>query len=329
VSALLGFARGDSLESICETLGVSSASVYGWLKKLMVEDTAGLQVHWKGGRPCKLTATQKGRLVELIKAGPEAAGFPTGCWNCLLIQQLIEREFGVLYNVHYLAELLSNLGFSFQKARFLSAHLDEEKRLQWLTMVWPALLARAQALGALVLFGDEASFAQWGSLGYTWAPLGEQPVVKTTGKRKAHKTFGLIDFFGGRLFHQGIEGRFNADTYTAFLASVLAQTTEPIFLVHDNASYHRAATVKQFAKDNASRLTVYHLPSYSPDYNPIEFLWRAVKRSATHNRYFPTLDLLVNSVEEALQWFAQHPEYVHRLFSLYLNRMAQPVAQAA
>jgi hypothetical protein len=36
------------------------------------------------------------------------------------------------------------------------------------------------------------SFAQWGSLSYTWAPKGQQPEVLTSGKRKAYQVFGLI-----------------------------------------------------------------------------------------------------------------------------------------
>ena len=52
---------------------------------------------------------------------------------------------------------------------------------------------RAQAaVGGLLLFGDEASFTQWGSLGYTWAPSGQQPVVRTTGRRKAYR--GAINY---------------------------------------------------------------------------------------------------------------------------------------
>jgi transposase len=328
-STLLALSDGQSLSSVAQRQGVAVSSIYNWLKLLLLEGVAGLRVQWKGGRPCKLTATQKGRLIGLLKAGPEEAGFATGCWNTLLIQLLIKREFGVLYNAHYVAELLCNLGFSFQKARFLADHLDEAKRLQWLSETWPALLERAKRMGALILFGDEASYAQWGSLGYTWAPVGQQPLVKTTGRRKAYKIFGLIEFFNGRLFYQGSEGKFNADSYIAFLSQVLAQTQEPLFLVHDNAAYHRAAKVKQFIKEHAARLTVYHLPSYSPDYNPIEFLWRAVKRCATHNRYFPTFDLLLNSVEQALTLLAQHPEQVRSLFGFYLKYVAQPPPQAA
>jgi hypothetical protein len=87
--------------------------------------------------------------------------------------------------------------------------------------------------------------------------------------------------------------------------------------------------VKRFIKEHEACLSVYHLPSYSPDYNPIKFLWRAVKRCATHNRYFPSFDLLLNSVDQALAHLAQHPEQVRSLFGLYLKQLAQPLPQAA
>lgn len=147
-------------------------------------------------------------------------------------------------------------------------------------------------------------------------------MVKTTGKRKAYKVFGLIEFFSGRLFSQGIEGKFNATTYQAFLQHVLDQTTHPLFVVQDGAKYHHAAALQPFWHAHRGRLFTTRLPSYSPDYNPIEFLWRATKRTATHNRYFPVFDALIHSVEEALAYFATHPERVKALFGLYLDRMA-------
>lgn len=57
-----------------------------------------------------------------------------------MIQDLIQRGFGVLYSVPYVAELLRNLGFSYQKARFISDHLDEARRQHWRTVEWPAIL---------------------------------------------------------------------------------------------------------------------------------------------------------------------------------------------
>lgn len=184
-TALLGIAREEPVKLLAAGVGVSPSTVYAWLRALLLEGVAGLRVQWRGGRPRKLTKTQRERLATIIEGGPEAAGFPTGCWHALLIQPVIQREFGVTSNVQDLATLLKGLGFSFQKARFVSDHRDEVARAAWLAHVCPAFRAQAEAAGGLLLFGDEASFAQWGSLGYTWARVGQQPVVKTTGKRKA------------------------------------------------------------------------------------------------------------------------------------------------
>ena len=56
-------------------------------------------------------------------------------------------------------------------------------------------------------------------------------MVKTSGKRKGYKVFGLIDYFTGRFFYQGHEGRLNSESYSAFLTRVLEQTTQHIILI--------------------------------------------------------------------------------------------------
>jgi len=65
------------------------------------------------------------------------------------------------YHPHYICNLLQQLGFSFQKARFVSDHLDAAARNLWLTHTWPEILRLAREKQALILFADEASFAQW------------------------------------------------------------------------------------------------------------------------------------------------------------------------
>lgn len=329
ISALLDVAKDEAIPDIAEKYGVARQTVYRWIAEFLLEGTDSLKYEKSSGRKPRLTKTQKARLKEVVKAGPQAAGFRTACWTSLLIQIVIYREFKVLYSRHYVCQVLRNLDFSFQKARFVSDHLDEKRRQEWMEKKWPKILRQAHRMRALLLFGDEASFPQWGSLGYTWAPKGEQPVVKTTGKRQAYKVFGLIDFFTGRLFYQGIEGRFNSETYQAFLLKVLAETARHLVIIQDGAKYHTSKAMREFFAAHQDRITVYQLPSYSPDYNPIEFLWKNVKREATHNQYFPEFELLTLSVDQALADYATHPDEVKSLMGLYCQSMATGVPLAA
>jgi transposase len=314
--AILAVIDGQSFAQVALLLRVHAKTVAKWVGVFCCYGLQGAPRKKPPGRPPKLTPTQKAALATLIDEGPVKAGFSGACWRSPMIQQLIFERFGVYYNVFYIAQLLKNLGFSYQKAAFVSDHLDEHKRQEWRTITWPQILRLAKARKALLLFGDEASFPQWGTLTYTWARRGQQPRVKTSGKRKGYKVFGLIDYFTGRLFYQGQEGRLNSATYIAFLKGVLEYTTQSILLIQDGARYHTSAATKAFFAQQAARLQVFQLPTYSPDYNPIEKLWKKIKQQDTHLHYFPTFEALTEKVEQALLKFANAPEEVLALCSL-------------
>ena len=314
---------------LCERWGLSPSCIYAWQQAFLLRGMDSLVYGHSGGRPPKLTPQQKKRLVELIEAGPLVVGCETACWNSVLIRVLIWREFGVLYNRHYVCTMRHNLGFSFQKARFVSDHLDAVKRRAWLEEKWPAIFRAAKRCKGLILFEDEASFAQWGSLSYTWARRGHQPEVPTSGKRKGYKVFGAIEYCSGRLFSQGIEGRFNSETYQAFLQRIMEQTTEHLFLIHDGARYHTSASTQAFLATHRERITEHPLPSYSPDYNPIEYLWKKTKQRATHNKYFQEFLALTVAVDKALAYFAMHPDTVLGLFGRYCEESGLELKQAA
>jgi hypothetical protein len=84
----------------------------------------------------------------------------------------------------------------------------------WKHAIWPEVLRHAREKKALLLFGDEASFPQWGTLTYTWARKGVQPEIKTSGKRKGDKVFGLIDYFSGCFFYRATTGKLNSASYS-------------------------------------------------------------------------------------------------------------------
>jgi transposase len=314
--AILAVGEGRSFGEVAMVLRVHEKTVAAWVHRFCCEGLKGAPRKKPTGRPPKLTPTQKATLATLIDEGPLQAGFSGACWRSPMIQQLIYERFGVFYNVFYIAQLLKNLGFSYQKAAFVSDHLDEGKRHVWRTTMWPQILRLAKERKALLLFGDEASFPQWGTLTYTWARRGQQPMVKTSGKRKGYKVFGLIDYFTGCFLYQGQEGRLTSETYMAFLTRVLAQVTQPIMLIQDGAKYHTSVAMQHFFAQHAERLMVFQLPSYSPDYNPIEKLWKKVKKEGTHLQYFPTFEALTDTVKHALLQFANRPEEILSLCSL-------------
>jgi transposase len=377
ITALILYGEGFRVSEVAKLLGVTFKTVINWILKFM---SGGIKwamgKHYQGrGRKEKLTKAQQKQLHDMVAEGPEAHGFSSGIWNSAMIAELILLKFSVCYNLNYLPSLLKKLGLSYQKARFISDRQDEEKYEQarkiWLGETLPALIKKAKEENAVVLFGDEVSFAMWGSLARTWAPIGQQPTVKTKGMRKGLKMFGTIELGGGSfqyrqllayslqpkslkllkeaklptellvllktlkgeqyatefdflnalkaivdesslktyqeviLKHTETAGKFNGLTYIEFLKQLLAHYDGKIFLVEDGAPYHHSKIVAEFKKANADRLTITPLPAYSPDYNPIEKLWKNTKRDATHLKYFKTFEDLHDSVVKTFKSYMQ------------------------
>ena len=320
LAAIRQLVAGARVEFVANTFGLAEQTIRNWWHAFLARGVASLNYKKPPGRPAKLSKSQRGELKKLIEAGPQEAGYASACWTALMIQELIAKRFHVVYDRHYVCDLLGQLGFSYQKAKFVSDHLNEEARAKWLDETWPQILAEGKANNAMILFGDEATCAMWGSLGYTWAPKGQQPQIKTSGKRKGYKLFGLVDYFSGRFFHQSTEGRFNSESYKAFLQSVLDKTTQPLIVIQDGARYHTSKACKTYFEQQ-KRLSVYQLPSYSPDFNPIEHLWKKLKARSTHNHYFESFKKLITTVDEALAYFAATPTEVLSLMGRYCDSL--------
>lgn len=101
------------------------------------------------------------------------------------------------------------------------------------------------------------------------------------------------------------------------------------FLFHDGARYHSSTSIQQFFAAHADRITVHPLPSYSPDYNPIAYLWKKTTQWATHNQYCKECAALTVSGEKALAYFATHLETVPGRFGLYCEESGVELKQAA
>ena len=140
IHALLALAQGQSGSDVAEMLSLGAHTVREYRHQYLCKGLASLVSQAPPGRPRTLTKTQRQQLAEWITARPQDVGYPSGCWNTPMVQDLIQRHCGGAYHPHSIATVLKNMGFSYQKARFVSAHLNEAKRLEWRHTRWPKML---------------------------------------------------------------------------------------------------------------------------------------------------------------------------------------------
>lgn len=96
-----------------------------------------------------------------------------------------------------------------------------------------------------------------------------------------------------------IDDVFNHKTYMVFLESTLSKMFENnkrIHYIQDGASYHKDGDIWYWFRENRKWIEVYNLPSYSPEFNAIETLWKYTRKEGTHNKNFETKE----EVEETL-----------------------------
>lgn len=96
------------------------------------------------------------------------------------------------------------------------------------------------------------------------------------------------------------------DAFAAHLRHVGRQYPAPtnpqVVILIDNAPWHAGEPVRAALAENP-HLELKRLPSYSPQWNPIERFWKLLRRRATHNRLFDTLTDLRRSIRSSLSYY--------------------------
>ena len=117
--------------------------------------------------------------------------------------------------------------------------------------------------------------------------MGQTPVVPATGKR-----FGLnlVSAVSPQrvLRFMVVDGRMTAVRFIAFLKRLLHNQTQPIFLIVDQHSSHRAKAVQEFVASTDGHLELFFLPPYSPELNPDELVWNHLKTHGVRKRLLQT-----------------------------------------
>ena len=153
-----------------------------------------------------------------------------------------------------------------------------------------------------------------------WVPPEEKdPVLLHHPTRKSVGYFGAVRLRDGKLVCQREEEKFNAMTFHRFLKRLRQASSRSgrrVVVIADNARYHHAKLHADWRNNQAPHFVLDFLPPYSPDLNPIERLWKLARKLCLHNRYFPTLDDVVRSVESKFAEWASGSEAVRILCAI-------------
>ena len=137
-----------------------------------------------------------------------------------------------------------------------------------------------------------------------WSPRGRQPTIATqTAQRQRVTLFGAVNLVTGRESSASAE-RGDADTFVGFLDQLVAAYPDvTLVLLLDNVRFHHARTVKDVWLPAHPRVRFLFLPAYSPDLNPQEWVWKAMRADVTHNTYYEDFAVEVADAKQFLDHY--------------------------
>lgn len=138
-------------------------------------------------------------------------------------------------------------------------------------------------------------------VGHTYQPTAEQLKVETPGQSNPwYALFGSLVYPSGEGLYT-IHQLKRHQEVQAHLQQLLDSDPEVFwFVILDNASAHTTPALDHFLQDNRQRLELVFLPTYSPNLNLIEKLWKLMRAQVTNNQFFEDLPALAQAV---VDWF--------------------------
>lgn len=129
-----------------------------------------------------------------------------------------------------------------------------------------------------------------------WCRKGEEPIIEAKRKGESANFYGALNMKTGQCLAREV-GRQNSLTTIGFLKELLKiYQNRKIFLIWDGAGWHKSKEIRQFlseTNEGKTRLELFNFPPYSPEFNPQEHVWKALRQKITHNRLEKDFSALV------------------------------------
>jgi transposase len=285
-------------DDIARLAGVSRRSVQRYLDEFLQGGLARIrQANWVS--PTSALDQHRRSLEEHFRQRP-----PHSVKHA---RQVIEQQTGVRRGLTQVRRFLHRLGLSTRKVAAVplppkstpEEHSREQSR--FLGDELEPLLKEARAGRREVYFVDGVHFLYATVLGFVWCWV--RWCVRAAAGRKRYNVLGAVHAVSHRLIRVANHTYLNAASVCDLLRLVArAHVGRPVTLVLDNARYQKCALVRDLARSLGIHLL--YLPSYSPNLNLIERVWKFVKKQCLASVHYPTYEEFTAALDACLAGLA-------------------------
>jgi transposase len=288
--------QGHYLSEIAKALEVHYTSVSEWLNRWKTQGLRGLYDGPRSGRPRIYTEIEAQRLRELIEQEPRHAKQAKA--------QLI-RETGKSASRDTLKRLLKKK-LRWKRCRKSLKSKRNEQAFRQCQQRLKRLHEKEVQKEINLYYFDEAGFTLTPSVPYAWQPIGQTRALPSASSRRIN-VLGFMNKANQSYFHS-VVGPVNSDTVIAafdqFSEPFDGSTLTLVFV--DNASIHHSAAFEARREHwMAHGVVVCYLPTYSPELNLIEILWRKIKYEWLPWAAYESFAALKRTLAEILDDFGQ------------------------
>lgn len=210
---------------------------------------------------------------------PDQLNLPFTLWTRQAVGQLLQKRYGVRLSKWQVGRYLAVWGYTPQKPVCKAIEQNQATVKWWLEQQYPAIHKRAAKQGAIIYWGDETGMRSDHQAGRSYAPKGVTPQVKGTGQRFSLNMISAVSNRGHLQFMM-VEGSFNSEVFIRFLKQLIKGCKKKIFLIVDGHPAHKTKKVNEWLWNNKEKISLFHLPPYSPELNPDEYLNQDLKTNA-------------------------------------------------
>lgn len=312
--AIAAMQKGMHPDDVADLYDVGRSTVYNWRKIYLESGPGALGVKYSPGRPPRLTDKQREQLRRwIVGKDPRQLQFDFALWTRHMVRDLIGREFGVDYTPQAVGNILHDMGLSPQRPLVRAYEQNPELVRKWKQEEFPAIAAAAKAAGGTLMFCDEAGIRTDYHSGTTWAPVGQTPIVRGTGRRESLNMISAVSM-RGKIHFSFIEGNTNAANFIDYLKKLMHDIPGPIFLIADGHSAHTAKVTRDFVQSTEGRLNLFFLPPYSPELNPDEWVWKNIKYDRAGKMASRSVIEMRNGITKAVSRLQSATQFVLAFF---------------